>query len=267
MNIDFDRYQRIFAFGCSFTQYGWPTWADLIALQYPEKKYYNYGMAGLGNLGIASRISEANKRYDFNENDLVMVMWSTFCREDRWVDHKWLTNGNVYNSEYPRDWVEKYADPYGYLIRDHALINLTNSFLQQSKFGSIILKSAPFSYVEHGGQDNDELLDDLKMVYANSYNELPMDLYTYMGEDWSLCRQKFYEDMSDKPFMREDSHPFSTLYADYLEDAVGFKLTERTREIAENSDSMLKKATKRSELMKAFKYLQTMQGRDTKKLF
>lgn len=267
MNIDFDKYQRIFAFGCSFTQYGWPTWADLIASQFPDKKYYNYGQAGLGNLGIMSKITEANNRYQFNENDLVMVMWSTFCREDRWVKSGWLGLGNIFNSDYGDEWIKKYADSNGYLIRDHAIINLTNTFLKQSKFGSLILKSAPFLYTEDKEIDDKHLITDLTLLYANQYNEMPIDLYNYMGQNWGLCRQKFYEDLSDEPFMREDSHPFSTLYAEYLEH-IGIQLTEEAKQLAIESDGILKfRAKKRSDIMKAFKYLQTMQARDKKHLF
>jgi len=265
MNIDFSKYQRIFAFGCSFTQYGWPTWADLIALQNPLKKYYNYGMAGLGNLGIAARIIECDKRYNFCDTDLVMVMWSTFCREDRYVKNGWLTFGNVFNSDYGKDWLEKFADPIGYLIRDHAIINLTNNFLQSGKFDSLILKSTPFLYTEKPIFEKPEL-ETLKILYSKEYNDLPIDLYNFMGQDWTKCKQVFWDDSVDKPFMRHDFHPYTGLYADYLT-KIGLELDDNVKDFAKKTDKLLISCKTKSEITKNFSYLSEMQAKDRTGLF
>ena len=41
-------YSRFFAFGCSFTSYYWPTWADIIGQEFSDR-YYNLAMCGAGN--------------------------------------------------------------------------------------------------------------------------------------------------------------------------------------------------------------------------
>ena len=48
----------------------------------PDVEFYNLGKSGGGNLFISHRIVEANKKYKFNKDDLVVVMWSTFARID-----------------------------------------------------------------------------------------------------------------------------------------------------------------------------------------
>ena len=48
MHIDFNKYKRVFAFGCSFTNYIYPTWADLIMHEMPSAECYNFGKAGGG---------------------------------------------------------------------------------------------------------------------------------------------------------------------------------------------------------------------------
>jgi hypothetical protein len=124
---DFKKYKRFFAFGCSMTQYNWPTWADILAKQIPES--YNYGKSGAGNIYISAMVAEANMRYKFTKDDLVMVMWSTINREDRYYMH-WQTHGNLYNQDfYSKDFVKNYVDHRGQLIRDFALISLTTGLL------------------------------------------------------------------------------------------------------------------------------------------
>lgn len=49
---------RLYTFGCSYTSWNWPTWADIMSL---EANYYeNWGHAGLGNRAIAERVAECN---------------------------------------------------------------------------------------------------------------------------------------------------------------------------------------------------------------
>jgi hypothetical protein len=44
MNIDFFKYKRFFAFGCSFTKYHCPSWSDLISKEMPNAEYVNFGL-------------------------------------------------------------------------------------------------------------------------------------------------------------------------------------------------------------------------------
>lgn len=97
--LEFSKYKRFFAFGCSFTKYCWPTWADIVSKEMPDAEYVNCGLHGSGNQLISYRIAEANTRYKFTDTDLVMVLWSTYFREDRWVNGKWLAHGNIYNQQ------------------------------------------------------------------------------------------------------------------------------------------------------------------------
>jgi hypothetical protein len=67
MNVDFTKYKRFFAFGCSFTCYIWPTWADVVSKEMPQAKFYNLGKTGAGNLCISSKVAEANNRFKFTD--------------------------------------------------------------------------------------------------------------------------------------------------------------------------------------------------------
>lgn len=110
---------RFFAFGCSFTNSIRPTWADIVAHEYTE--FQNWGQAGAGNSFIFYSLMECNKRNRITQDDVVMIMWSSIGREDRYVAGEWLTPGSIYNqTEYDENFVKKFTDPTGYLLRDAA---------------------------------------------------------------------------------------------------------------------------------------------------
>lgn len=258
MNLDFKKYKRIFAFGCSFTHYKWPTWADLISLESPDAVYRNYGFAGMGNLAISTRIIEGSKRFKFNSDDLILVMWSTFCREDRWLRGRWFTQGSVYNSSYPQDWIRDYTDPVGYLIRDHALIYSTNQYIKNLGCDSVILRSSPFDFTEaNPDSDTVDILDGLSLIYKNDYNNLPLDLYTFNGNSWGNDTQEFFDDYHTDikvQTWRQDSHPFSSTYARYL-DLVGVKLSDSTVQFASEFDEFIKNKPRVTEMNKKIDFL------------
>jgi hypothetical protein len=148
---------RLFAFGCSFTNYRWSTWADCLA---PEFDYFeNWGQSGAGNHYIFNSIMEADQRHHFGAGDTVVVCWTNVMREDRYTD-RWQTLGNIttcpiYNPEYVRDAITE----RGCLIRDIALIKVTANFLHNctgvtAKFLSMcdIMNPRQFNY-SPGDQD------------------------------------------------------------------------------------------------------------------
>jgi hypothetical protein len=114
------------------TRYQWPTWADMVGQEIEE--YHNFGQSGAGNVFISNQIAEANLRHNFNEDDLIMVMWSTVTREDRYINKHWNCYGNIYfQNFYDKDFIMKYVDNRGQLIRDLALIAMADGLLKTTK--------------------------------------------------------------------------------------------------------------------------------------
>lgn len=234
MNINFKKYQRVFAFGCSFTNYRWPTWADLLSLECKYATYHNFARAGLGNTAIFCRLVEANKRFNFTNSDLILLMWSSFCREDRWLSGRWFPRGNVYNSDYPKEFVKNFTDPVGYLIRDHALINGANAYLNNLNCDKLILRSTPFLHTEKEFEDdNNYIIKQLEILYKADYEKMPIDYYT-AHQNWNQIETKFQENGS----IRHDGHPSSMSYYNYIIH-LGISLSEKTRLFAEESDEIM----------------------------
>jgi hypothetical protein len=75
---------RLFTFGCSYTRWHWPTWADIIARDI-GCHYENWAEPGLGNVGIQHKMLECDLKNKFTADDLVLVAWSGWTREDRYL--------------------------------------------------------------------------------------------------------------------------------------------------------------------------------------
>lgn len=101
--------KRLITFGCSFTDYSWPTWADIIALD-RDIAYENWAIGGGGNQQIARRALYRMTR-GFEQGDAVMIQWTSISREDRFKINRWIAEGSVALSPtYKDDFVRKYWD-------------------------------------------------------------------------------------------------------------------------------------------------------------
>jgi hypothetical protein len=121
---------RLFAFGCSFTEYFWSTWPEIVAYDL-DIPFYNYGKCGAGNQYIVNSLVQAHLKHNITKDDLVMVSWTNVCREDRWRKLGWVTPGNIYTQNFfDEKFIKDWADPLGYMVRDFASIHLARQLLQ-----------------------------------------------------------------------------------------------------------------------------------------
>jgi hypothetical protein len=120
---------RLFTFGCSFTNYRWSTWADCLA---PEFDYFeNWGQSGGGNHFIFNSVMEADQHCRFGPGDTVVVCWTSFDRDDRYVGGRWHTLGNIFTTPiYNPSYLKENYDERGYLIRDLAYIKAVKTLLE-----------------------------------------------------------------------------------------------------------------------------------------
>ena len=134
-------YKRFFAFGCSFTNYRWSTWADCLAPEFDS--FENWGQSGAGNEFIFNSVMEADQRQQFGPQDTVIVCWTTAIREDRYVNERWHTLGNMFSCPiYNKDYLATHVDERGLLIKTLAYIKAVKTLLEnrqvQWKFLSMV---------------------------------------------------------------------------------------------------------------------------------
>jgi hypothetical protein len=213
--------KRLFTFGCSFTQYKWPTWADILGREFDY--YENWGKQGAGNQYIFHSLIECNQRHQFNKNDTIVVMWTESLREDRYVKDQWIVSGNVnLHLVYDKEWVRKFYCPRGHTIRDLSLITATISVLANT------------NYIFLSMTDIDAMDTDVQELYSGTLSSIRPSAYkTLFNGKWGSRPSQFAESSPEKKFFlhnsKRDFHPSPEEYIEYLNKVLPeISLTEET---------------------------------------
>jgi len=263
--IDFSKIKRIFVFGCSFTQYCWPTWANMLQKEMPEAEFYNFGLCGSGNISMICKISEMFYKMKFNENDLVAVMWTTYCREDRYVskENGWMMVGNIFTQQtYDKSFIEKFADPKGYMIRDLGLIVTATNWLRSQTFQTLLMPSVPFDYQQDEKDPNIKIILDNYSSILSTYPKSMLELELDFNFEWGHI---YYSD-KDKKNQTKDYHPSPVRYWNYLK-KVGLPMTPLTYKYAVDSTARLIKCEFRHEIEETFREENTINHNSFRMLF
>jgi hypothetical protein len=175
---------RFFAFGCSFTNYNWPTWADIMGecFEYSE----NWGAVGAGNHFIHNALIECDIRNKITAEDVVAIMWTSVTREDRYRNGEWVSPGNIYTQDvYSDEYVKTWADTRGYYIRDLSFMYSAKKLLE-----SIGCKFYFMSMVDldNSGDHFDEIkadMSDLFTHYRDTLDIVKPSMHTVVfNRDW-----------------------------------------------------------------------------------
>lgn len=101
-----------YSFGCSYTNFAWPTWANFVGTQFD--RHISYAQSGAGNRYIFLSVLDALQNHTIREGDVFVVQWSSLCREDRIKpnDEVFKTPGYLdYQSEYPEVFTKEMFNP------------------------------------------------------------------------------------------------------------------------------------------------------------
>lgn len=211
---------RLFTFGCSFTQYMWPTWATIVAYDMGIESY-NYGLPGLGNVGIHHRIVEADLKHNFTKDDQIMIFWTSWCREDRVKKHHWNPAGSVLNFEngvYDKKFFKQHWDYSNDIVKN------ATSIISANKMYSDLIKwqgtAMPLFSTEHPFVDSSD--DDIRLIEFYKKRLPTMPSINTFKNDWS--------DMAFKAV--NDCHPdvaeHMAIVTDYVYKDLGKTLRDQT---------------------------------------
>lgn len=223
--------KRFFAFGCSFTKYFWPTWADILAYEL-NVPYWNYAVPGVGNQYICNMVAQADNTHDFTPDDLIIICWSSAIREDRFLKDRWLhSHGNVYSNEvYDRTFTEKYCDPVGFVVRDLATIKLTKGLLDskhlQYHFSKISEITQDFHNLNYKDQNEDPVIEKLNLDYRSTIENI-LPSFTKVLWDDNLMIKKRNNKINISPFF-EDRHPTPVEHLSYLKSVFDYQFSKTT---------------------------------------
>lgn len=171
--------KRFFAFGCSFTNYKWRTWADILGDHYDHAE--NWGQSGAGNHYIFNAVMECDQRRQWRPDDTVVICWTNVMREDRYFENRgWITLGNVMSSPiFTKEFLADSVSERGNIIRDLAYIKAVKSFLEYRGVTWRFLSMCPFRQPEpwddkiaHHSDDAYALYQDVLDSILPSYTEV-----------------------------------------------------------------------------------------------
>lgn len=230
---------RLFTFGCSFTHYNWPTWADLIGQEFEE--YYNYGKSGAGNLYIACNLAEAIVRHNINKNDTVMIMWTNVMREDRYVG-AWISPGNIFTQNvYNKNFVKKFVTVRGYYVRDLALMQLVDVSLAGLGCSYHFMSMVDVDwYDQYNRSDDNTDFSDLLDLYKDTLSKFKPSVHSAIfNNDWRS--RPLIEGKATRP----DLHPSPLEHVEYINKILPeYQLSDWTIEFAKNCEQKIKEVYK-----------------------
>lgn len=238
--------QRLFAFGCSFTNYKYWTWANILSQQYDW--FENWGQAGAGNAFIFHSVMEADQRHRFQDGDTVIVCWTDIMREDRYIEKRgWITLGNVAwaDNVYRKEFIDSGVCEHGNLLRDLNMIKAVYELLQSRpgvtwRFLCMVpidrLSDMDTRRVERG-----DMLD----LYSDVLSHFPKSFIDVLGENY------WHKNTSAR--LSEDYHPTTQEHLQYL-DAVlpGWMTNQALRDTIEQNPILFQKGLNGSCTAKRF---------------
>jgi hypothetical protein len=160
-----------------------------------DRPVYNWARPGLGNVGIMNRIAECDLKYTFTHKDAIIVQWSSWTREDRYIlPVGWQAYGNVFNNHfYDTKFIEKYWSWENDIIKNATAIHLINKTYRLAYQFNMI----PFFEPEGIFQDLSDpkqlaKIEEIKNLYKEHLPEI---------DTWPNHLNTHFEDNT------EDKHP------------------------------------------------------------
>lgn len=112
---------NLYSFGCSYTNYHWPTYSDYIGTSFD--KHIKGGESGCGNKYIFKNVCD--KLDNIRREDLVIVQWTSLEREDKYfssineltdnynkskIQKGWSSNGSIFelNGYFDESYIKNY---------------------------------------------------------------------------------------------------------------------------------------------------------------
>lgn len=207
--------RRLFTFGCSYTNYKWQTWADIIGTQFTE--YQNWGKPGAGNFYISSNLYECHSVNKITKDDVVLIMFSSIDRFDFINQNSdFETNGSIYGENHSLfgDFVfHKWSEEFG-LYNSWFCISSAKNLLDSIGCEYQLMKAFDFNQID-GPREYE------KPMNINQRVDVCMDLVDKIltGQNFAEYHTQknqhyFFEDLPNKV----DGHPPISVHLDWVKE-------------------------------------------------
>lgn len=196
--------KRIFTFGCSFTQYVWPTWADIILY---KNEGVNLGISGGGFDLIMYRLMEVDRKFKITPDDEIIIIYPTPIRWDLIIGDP--PNWQCYGQATTSPLFKYYNDLYnleGLLFKSFYNISIIHNYLTSKKI-KYHCGSINDIFVDVGNYFEElELSSEVLELIKHIKNTVDFDLtnfFSYLNkneEHWPVTKKfKDYDDYHPLP--------------------------------------------------------------------
>jgi hypothetical protein len=212
---------RLFTFGCSFTKYTYPTWADIVGRSWPY--YENWGKPGSGNQYIFNSLMECFQRNQLTEQDFIMIMWSGIARIDYYQFGEWRVEINRFPDKDNTDFINC---PDGYEILSYALISAAHEILDNKNIAYKSMSWSKYDDQSTAGKLYKKNLERIQFIdfkrnethynplnslfFKNRLEKLYQDL---AGPDWpsleSILKKEY---QTSSPYIEQEIQHFIKVY-------------------------------------------------------
>lgn len=229
---------RLFTFGCSFTNYKWQTWADIIGTQFNE--FQNWGKSGAGNFFISSSLYECHAINKITKDDVVLIMFSSIDRFDYINQNSYFeTNGSIYGEHHSLhgDFVlNKWSEEFG-LYNSWFSISAVQNLLDSIGCDYQLMKSFDFNIIDgskeykkpnNKNQKVDFCLNSIdKIIFGQSLNQF----HTKKNHHY------YFDDLPN----RTDGHPPISTYLQWIKENMGKYYEEEMDSICDKWEKKIPK--------------------------
>lgn len=155
---------KIYTYGCSFTSYHLPTYADILGINYDV---INRGWSGSGNEKIFYFFMQDIKNNKITDKDIVILQWSGITRWNYLnKENEWLGDGNIFlpHNKQIYQTIQKWYNPDYELEKTHNYCVSAESLLKNigCQYVFLSLNQIPKSPIKF-------LMSDLETTYKGNY--------------------------------------------------------------------------------------------------
>lgn len=227
---------NLYAFGCSFTKYIWPTWADILG--HYAKDYINFGKARSGSYYSFNQLIHFVTNRNLTEQDIVAICWSTPYREDRIKNSKWLFSGPLSHpnaKEYQGNFIEELFDVGHYLELQRTFVLSAIEILEAKNVNYIMFsldnillnfnnkKNIVENILNNLGSDSNLFYKNLQLQIEKNeqYSDYSKKLLTPMMDYLNLRKNHIRPTLeTEDGILVPDYHPTPAEHLRYLENVI-----------------------------------------------
>ncbi len=231
--------KRLFTFGCSFTQWNWPTWADILGRNYDQ--FFNWGISGTGNRAMAQRISECVLKNTRTEIDTVVVQWTDYHRYDQHIsglfpETSWRLGGSIFIKDKEIQYIKDTWKEDSYIYDSLTLINYAESLLRSTPAKILFISRTDMAVdlEKFPGLDFLTTVLESNLWVGEPIQEF-VDGLGYNGKPMSVRDAAMFGVATTRPVV--DLHPLPSHYLAWLKQT--FPDQEFDEEFVAHADSVL----------------------------